>query len=189
MSKKNKQRSQQHVPSTPREVSMEAQSTSGNPAPESPEAKKGETPATESKGGIVEVVTAVPSFVWNKAIVPAFNFVKGIALRIWDGIVNTYKGEVAAFKELGASQYFLGRGAKIGLLAVKIVVAAAVVAFLNNLLFSYTGISIFDPMTLGIVLLVSLLMVAGSSYLAQKEMGEVSAKVTGQHMIEAFAAA
>jgi uncharacterized membrane protein YdjX (TVP38/TMEM64 family) len=167
---------------------METKQTSNNPAPESPEQKKGET-TPETKGGIVQVVTAVPSFVWNKAILPAFNFVKGIALRIWDGIVNTYKAEVTAFRELGAAQYFLGRGAKIGLLAVKVIAAAAVVAFLNNLLFSYTGISIFDPMTLGIVLLVSLVMVAASSYLAQKEMGEVSAKVTGQHMIEAFAAA
>ena len=141
------------------------------------------------KGGIVKLITTIPSFVWNKAIMPAFSFIKGLVLRAWDGIVNTYNQEIAAFKELGASQYFLGRGAKLGLMLIKAMIVVAVVYYLNSILFTYSGISLFSPLTLGIILVASILMVVGNSYLAQKETGEFSAMTTGQHIVEAFAAA
>jgi hypothetical protein len=72
---------------------------------------------------------------------------------------------------------------------IKAMIVVAVVYYLNSILFTYSGISLFSPLTLGIILVASLLMVVGNSYLAQKETGEVSARTTGQHIVEAFAAA
>lgn len=166
-------------------------------APASPDQKKGDEAKTqvvaggkETKEGVIKVVTGLPSLAWNKAIKPAYEFIKGIVTRAWNGLVNMYHAEVAAFKELGAKKYFLGRGGKLGIKLFKILGAAAVVSFINNLLFNATGISLFDPMTLSIIAVVALVCVVGSSYYAQKDVGaEFKAGVTGQHITEAFLAA
>jgi hypothetical protein len=144
----------------------------------------------KEEGGIISLITSVPSLAWNKAIMPAFNFVKEMVLRAWDGMVNLYHSEVAAFKELGATSYFLGRGAKLGIKLFKVIGAAAAVAFINTMLFNLTGISIFDPITLGIIALVALILVIGSSYSSQKKMGsDFSLGTTGRHLTEAVLAA
>jgi hypothetical protein len=166
----------------------EAAGTKPNPTtgdqPPVTEAKK------EEKGGVISLVTSVPSLAWNKAIVPAYQFVKEMVLRAWEGLVNLYHSEVAAFKELGPATYFLGRGAKLGIKLFKVIAAAAAVAFINNMLFNLTGISIFDPITLGIIALVALIFVVASSYNTQKKMsGEFSMGATGRHITEAVLAA
>jgi hypothetical protein len=185
----SEQSNQNVTGSTVSETKTDTLSEASRTKPESTTKVEEPSKVEAEKGGIVKLITTIPSFVWNKAIAPAFRFVKGLALRAWDGIVNTYNQEISAFKELGASQYFLGRGAKLGLMLIKAMIVVAVVYYLNSILFTYSGISLFSPLTLGIILVASLLMVVGNSYLAQKETGEVSARTTGQHIVEAFAAA
>ena len=165
--------------------------------PESPDQKKGEAAkeqvkegSKETKEGVIKVITGLPSMVWNKALKPAYEFLKGIVTRAWQGLVNFYHQEVNAFKDLGPMEYFLGRGGKLGLKLFKILGAAAVVAFINTILFNMTGISLFDPMTLAIIGVIAIVCVVGASYYAQKEMGgEFQAGTTGTHIVEAFNAA
>lgn len=171
--------------------------TPSTDAPQSPDQKKGEDAKAkvveggkETKEGVIKVVTGIPSLAWNKVLKPAYEFIKGIVTRAWNGLVNLYNAEVEAFKELGAVKYFLGRIGKAGLKLFKLMAAAGVVAFLNNLLFNATGISFFDPMTLGIIACVALLCVMGSSYYAQKDIGaDLKASTFGQHIVEAAIAA
>ena len=173
------------------ETLREAQGTKPNPSTgEQPKASEVKVEVEKKENNVISLITKAPSLAWNKAIVPAYEFIKNMAMRAWQGVVDLYNAEVSAFKEMGPTSYFLGRGAKLGIKLFKVIGAAAAVAFINNMLFNLTGISIFDPMTLGIIAFVALVLVIGSSYNAQKKMGgEFDLGTTGRHITEAVLAA
>lgn len=140
--------------------------------------------------GVVDIVTDIPSMVWNKVLKPSFEFTKNMVTRAWKATVDFYDAEVAAFKEMGAGNYLVHRATGLGIKLFKVLMVATVVSIIANLIFSVTGINIFDPFTLLIIAAVTLIGLVGSSYLAQKKAGqEFSLGATGTHMVDQLLAA
>lgn len=171
-------------------VNPEAQETKaqteGSATPGKPEDKKKE------EGGVINLVMSVPKAIWNKGIVPAYEFCKGIATRAWGSVVNFYNAEVALYKELGASKYFLDRGSKLMIKVLKIAAVVTVAGLINTLLVNMTGVSLFDPMTLGFIALGAIALLLVKSYKDQKAMDDkksFSFTQAGSHIIEAAIAA
>jgi hypothetical protein len=160
-----------------------AGTTASSETPKSPEDKK-------EKGGIVKLIKDIPSTVWNKGVVPAYEFCKGFAMRGWGWCVNNYNAEVALYKSMGASKYFLDRGSKGMIKVLKLAALLTVAGFINSLMVNISGISLFDPTTLLFVAIAALVMIIAKSYKDQKEMGnDFSLKATGSHIVEAAIAA
>lgn len=155
--------------------------SSGTPTPESPEQKK----EGETKGGVFEIVKAPFNFAWESVLKPAWDGLKYVGGAIKASVVNIYEREKALFTAMGGSQYVLNRVGKIAFMVIKLAIAVLVV----DAILTFAGISLFDPMTLLVLLGVAVAAAACASYLAQKKMGEVTMRQTGTHIIEQFAAA
>lgn len=140
--------------------------------------------------GVVDIVTDIPSMVWNKVLKPSFDFGKDLVTRGWKALVDFYEAEVAAFKEMGAGNYLMHRATGLGIKLFKVLIVATVVSFIANLIFSVSGINIFDPFTLAIIAVVTLIGLVGSSYLAQKKAGQdFSIGTTATHITDQLIAA
>jgi hypothetical protein len=146
----------------------------------------------EEKGGIINLVTSIPKAIWNKGLVPAYEFCKGTVTRAWGWCVDNYNAEVALYREMGPSKYFLDRGSKVLIKALKVVAIVTVAGLINTLLVNMTGISLFDPMTLAFVAVSALVLLLAKSYKDQKSMDDkasFSFKQAGAHIIESATAA
>jgi hypothetical protein len=144
----------------------------------------------EEKTGVFELILSGPKYIYDKVIVPAYDFVKGSVLKLRDKIVERYAAELALWVELGPSKYLLDRGAKmaLGLLKMGAVVTAAY--FLSMYTMSTFGIALFAPTTLLIVASIALVMIIAKSVMDQKDSGaKFSAQVTGSHIVESIMAA
>lgn len=151
-----------------------------------------ETPKDEEKKkeGIIDLVMGIPKAIWNKGVLPFYEFTKGIATRIWGWCTSNYKAEVQLYKDLGPSKYFLDRGSKVLIKVLKVVAIVTVAGLINTLLVNMTGISLFDPMTLAFVAVGALLLMVAKSYKTQKETSDkFSFAAMGNHMVESVTAA
>lgn len=157
----------------------------------SSETPKSDKPAEEKKkDGIIDLAMGIPKAIWNKGVLPFYEFTKGIATRIWGWCTSNYKAEVQLYKDLGPSKYFLDRGSKVLIKVLKVVAIVTVAGLVNTLLVNMTGISLFDPMTLAFVAVAALILLGAKSYKTQKETSDkFSFAAMGNHMVEGIAAA
>ena len=154
-----------------------------------PEAKSFKDQATEKAGETFTLIKSIPKTIYDKGIMPAYNFSKGLVTRAWTAVCDAYASELAAFKEMGATSYLLARGSKIALKALKIVGAFTAAMFLNSYVLGKFGISLYSPMTLMVIAIVAVLAVVAKSIMDQRSVGSVSAKVVGENILDALAAA
>jgi hypothetical protein len=152
---------------------------------------KSDKPAEEKKkDGIIDLVMGIPKAIWNKGVLPFYEFTKGIVTRIWGWCTSNYKAEVQLYKDLGPSKYLLDRGSKVLIKVLKVVAIVTVAGLINTLLVNMTGISLFDPMTLAFVAIAALILLGAKSYKTQKETSDkFSFAAMGNHMVEGIAAA
>lgn len=152
---------------------------------------KSDKPAEEKKkDGIIDLVMGIPKAIWNKGVLPFYEFTKGIVTRIWGWCTSNYKAEVQLYKDLGPSKYLLDRGSKVMIKVLKVVAIVTVAGLINTLLVNMTGISLFDPMTLAFVAIAALILLGAKSYKTQKETSDkFSFAAMGNHMVEGIAAA
>lgn len=142
------------------------------------------------KTGVFDLILSAPKWVYNKAILPAYNFVKGTVIKIKDKAIEFYESERALMKELGMGQYLLDRGGKLGIGLLKVGATVTFAYFLSVYAMSNFGIALFAPQTLLIIGVAALLMIIAKSVLSQRESGApVSASQIGSHIVEAVMAA
>jgi hypothetical protein len=184
----NDQPAQVTVESTIKKVDIpaEAQTTKSIDAEPTPEAPKVE----EKKQGIFDLIMSGPKFVYDKALVPAYNFGKGMVLKVWGKMKDFWAREKALMAELGTLKYILDRAGKIGLKTLKIAATVTLAYFLMEAAMTYGGFNLFSPLSLGIIALIAFACILAKSIMAQKDAGgKVDASVTGSHIVEAVLAA
>jgi hypothetical protein len=153
--------------------------------PASPEAKKEE----ENKEGIFKVVMDLPKKAYDNVIEPAWEFTKGSALRLKDKVIEMYNTEKALMESLGVGRYLLDRAGKLCIGLLKIAATVTFAYLISTYVMTTFGVSIFAPTTLAILLGLGLVAVVANSVMSQKKAGaEVSVKVVGSDIIDAFAA-
>lgn len=137
-----------------------------------------------------KLVAKIPKSIWDNGIKPTGELVKEGATKMWGSIKDTYNGEADYYKEVGPVRYAMGRLAHIGFMGIKMVAVATLAFFINELLITQFGVSLFSPALLATVAVLGVIFVLARSYMDQKEAGtDFSARQAGAHLVEAFQAA
>ena len=143
----------------------------------------------ESVGQKILGVFRVTGLKIKAVVVGGYTFAKESIAQAWNAVVEFYNSTKKDIEEKGILKWFSDgfRKTAYGFLKLSLKVAAFV--FVHNLIVNATGFSILNPYFLMGLLVVALGLSVYASIKAQKEMGTVNAKTTGQHIVADIVAA
>jgi hypothetical protein len=153
--------------------------------------KKKDAKDPDTKKTIVEVILSGPKWVWDKAIVPAYNGIAGAASEIKTATTDRYEAEKAAYTQMGGVKYALDRCGTVGIKILKLAGLVFGANLLNTFIMTKFGVSLFAPTSLLIIGALALIFFIVKAVMTQKDAGikDVDGKAVGINVMESMLAA